>query len=337
MIWGFGKKKPPEAAPPPQAGAAPESAEARSGMFGKLFEGLRKSSSKLGDGITGAFVKRKLDQEALDELEEMLIASDMGAPAAAKIIAGFTEARFGREAGAGEIKQALAHEVAKLLAPREAPLDLAGPPKPRVVLMIGVNGSGKTTTIGKLCRLLSEAGAKVVVAAGDTFRAAAIEQLKVWADRAGAAFVAHGQGADAAGVAFEGLQRAQAEGADVLLIDTAGRLQNKAELMAELNKIVRALRKLDEDAPHETLLVLDATVGQNALSQVENFRSAAPLSGLIMTKLDGTARGGVLVAIAERHALPVHFVGVGEKAEDLQPFEAAAFARALVGLEEQQA
>ncbi|MBY0448470.1 MAG: signal recognition particle-docking protein FtsY, partial [Hyphomonadaceae bacterium] len=248
-------------------------------------------------------------------------------------IAGFREARFGKVAGESEIKEALATEVARLLKPREAPLDLTQPPKPRVVLMIGVNGSGKTTTIGKLCRVLSEAGAKVVVAAGDTFRAAAIEQLKVWADRSGATFVAQGQGADAAGVAFEGLKVAQAEKADVLLIDTAGRLQNKSELMAELNKIVRALRKLDDDAPHETLLVLDATVGQNALSQVENFRSAAPLSGLIMTKLDGTARGGVLVAIAERHALPVHFVGVGERPEDLQPFFAEAFARALVGLE----
>jgi len=302
-------------------------------LFGKLFDGLKKSSSKLGEGIGGAFVRRKLDQAALDDLEELLIASDMGAPAAAQIIAGFREARFGKVAGESEIKEALATEVARLLKPREAPLDLTQPPKPRVVLMIGVNGSGKTTTIGKLCRVLSEAGAKVVVAAGDTFRAAAIEQLKVWADRSGATFVAQGQGADAAGVAFEGLKVAQAEKADVLLIDTAGRLQNKSELMAELNKIVRALRKLDDDAPHETLLVLDATVGQNALSQVENFRSAAPLSGLIMTKLDGTARGGVLVAIAERHALPVHFVGVGEKPEDLQPFFAEAFARALVGLE----
>lgn len=332
MIWGFGKKKQPDA-PPENSPAAPVR-DAAPGLFGKLFDGLKKSSSKLGDGISGAFVKRKLDQEALEELEELLIASDMGAAAAGQIIAGFREARFGKEAAEAEIKHALAIEVAKLLKPREVPLDLTQPPKPRVVLMIGVNGSGKTTTIGKLCRALSQAGAKVVVAAGDTFRAAAIEQLKVWADRAGATFVAHGQGADAAGVAFEGLKIAQAQQADVLLIDTAGRLQNKAELMAELNKIVRALRKLDDDAPHETLLVLDATVGQNALSQVENFRSAAPLSGLIMTKLDGTARGGVLVAIAERHALPVHFVGVGERPEDLQPFQAEAFARALVGLEE---
>lgn len=335
MIWGFGKKKqaegPPEALPP-QPAAEPVQ-EGSSGLFGKLFDGLRKSSSKLGEGISGAFIKRKLDQEALDDLEELLIASDMGASAAAQIIAGFREARFGKVASEAEIKEALAAEVAKLLKPREAALNLTDPPKPRVVLMIGVNGSGKTTTIGKLCRQLSQAGAKVVVAAGDTFRAAAIEQLKVWADRSGASFVAHAQGADAAGVAFEGLKVAQAERADVLLIDTAGRLQNKGELMAELSKIVRALRKLDDDAPHETLLVLDATVGQNALSQVEHFRSAAPLSGLIMTKLDGTARGGVLVAIAERHALPVHFVGVGEKPDDLQPFQAAAFARALVGLE----
>lgn len=320
MVWGFGKKTP----------AAPAPAEKEpGGMFGRLFEGLRKSSAKLGDGLTG---RRKLDQAALDELEETLIASDMGAAAAAKIIAGFAESRFGREVSEEEIKEALAVEIAKLLKPREAPLDLTGPPRPRVVLMVGVNGSGKTTTIGKLCRQLSEDGASVVVAAGDTFRAAAIEQLQVWADRSGAGFVSHGQGADAAGVAFAGLEEARRRNADVVLIDTAGRLQNKDELMAELPKIVRALRKLDDDAPHETLLVLDATVGQNALSQVESFRLAAPLSGLIMTKLDGTARGGVLVALAEKHALPVHFVGVGEKAEDLQPFKAEAFARALVGL-----
>lgn len=320
MIWGFGKSKKDS---PPEAGQ---------GLLGRLVDGMRKSSTRLGEGLASAFTKRTLDQAALDELEELLIASDMGAPAAAKIITGFAATRFGREADAQEIKEALAIEIAAILRPRQIALDLVSAPHPRVVLMVGVNGSGKTTTIGKICHLLSDAGAKVVVAAGDTFRAAAIEQLQVWADRAGAGFVSQGQGADAAGLAFDALEQAQASGADVLLIDTAGRLQNKAELMAELAKLVRALRKRDEDAPHETLLVLDASVGQNALSQVESFRTAAPLTGLIMTKLDGTARGGVLVAIAERHALPVHFIGVGERAEDLQPFNAEAFARALVGL-----
>ena len=211
-------------------------------------------------------------------------------------------------------------------------LDLDAGPKPRIVLVIGVNGSGKTTTIGKLANNLSDAGAKVVIGAADTFRAAAIEQLQVWAERAGAGFVNAKQGADAAGVAFETVKRAKDESADVALIDTAGRLQNKSELMAELPKIVRAIRKLDEDAPHETLLVLDATVGQNALSQVESFRSVTEITGLVMTKLDGTAKGGVLVAFAQRHAIPIHFIGVGEKAEDLQPFDANSFARALVGL-----
>jgi fused signal recognition particle receptor len=200
------------------------------------------------------------------------------------------------------------------------------------VLVIGVNGSGKTTTIGKLAKRLSDAGGKVVIGAADTFRAAAIEQLQVWAERAGASFVTSTQGADAAGVAYETVARAKADGADVALIDTAGRLQNKSELMAELAKIVRVMRKLDEDAPHETLLVLDATVGQNALSQVESFRSVTEITGLVMTKLDGTAKGGVLVALAQRHAIPIHFIGVGEKAEDLQPFEATSFARAMVGL-----
>lgn len=324
MIWGFGKKKPE---PPPVAAPQPGSS-----LLGRLFDGLKKSSSRLGEGLASAFVKRTLDQAALDELEDLLIASDMGAPAAAKIIAGFAAKRFGREADAREIKEALAFEIAAILRPRQIALDLTAPPRPRVVLMVGVNGSGKTTTIGKMCHLLSDAGAKVVVAAGDTFRAAAIEQLQVWAGRANAGFVSHGQGADAAGLAYDALVQAQESGADVLLIDTAGRLQNKSELMAELAKLVRALRKRDDDAPHETLLVLDATVGQNALSQVESFRATAPLTGLIMTKLDGTARGGVLVAVAERHALPVHFIGVGEQAADLQPFDAEAFARALVGL-----
>jgi fused signal recognition particle receptor len=256
----------------------------------------------------------------------------MGAPAAARIAGALADQRFSRENGEVEAREALAAEVTRILKPREAELDLTQDPKPRIVLVIGVNGSGKTTTIGKLANNLTNAGATVVIGAADTFRAAAIEQLKVWSDRASASFVTSTQGADAAGVAFETVKRAKEEGADVALIDTAGRLQNKSELMAELAKIIRVMRKVDEDAPHETLLVLDATVGQNALSQVESFRAVTEITGLVMTKLDGTAKGGVLVALAQRHAIPIHFIGVGEKAEDLQPFEASAFARALVGL-----
>jgi fused signal recognition particle receptor len=298
-----------------------------------LLEGLKKSSTKLADGVTGVFTKKKLDQDTLDALEELLISADMGASAAARIIQGLAKDRFDKEISDQDLKAALAEEIAAILAPREATLDLNTGPRPRVVVVIGVNGSGKTTTIGKICALLQGAGAKVVVGAADTFRAAAIEQLQVWADRAGAHFVAKGQGSDAAGVAYEAVAAGKAQDADVVLIDTAGRLQNKTELMAELVKIIRVIRKIDPDAPHETLLVLDGTVGQNALSQVEAFRAATDITGLIITKLDGTAKGGALVAIADRHALPIHFVGVGERAEDLQPFDARAFARALVGLE----
>jgi fused signal recognition particle receptor len=319
MIWGlFGKKD--------------KTGEAQPEQTKGLFDGLRKSSNKLAESIASVFTKEKLDDAGIAELEEMLISSDMGAAAAARISAALADQRFSKENGAAEAREALAGEVARILKPREATLDLTAGPKPRIVLVIGVNGSGKTTTIGKLAKNLTDAGARVVIGAADTFRAAAIEQLKVWADRSGAAFVASTQGADAAGVAFETVKRAGEENADVALIDTAGRLQNKSELMAELAKIIRVMRKIDEDAPHETLLVLDATVGQNALSQVENFRAVTEITGLVMTKLDGTAKGGVLVAVAQRHAIPIHFIGVGEKAEDLQPFDAERFSRALVGL-----
>jgi fused signal recognition particle receptor len=322
MIWGlFNKTKKPDE----------QAREERAEKHG-LLDGLRKSSAKLTESFASIFTKEKLDADAIAELEEALIASDMGASAAARIAGALTDKRFSKENGAAEARAALAEEVARVLKPREAALDLTQDPKPRIVLVIGVNGSGKTTTIGKLAHNLNAAGAKVVIGAADTFRAAAIEQLQVWAERAGAAFVSSMQGADAAGVAYETVARAKAEHADVALIDTAGRLHNKTELMAELAKIVRVMRKLDEDAPHETLLVLDATVGQNALSQVENFRSVTDITGLVMTKLDGTAKGGVLVALAQRHAIPIHFVGVGERAEDLQPFDAEAFARALVGV-----
>ncbi|MEJ0058901.1 MAG: signal recognition particle-docking protein FtsY [Terricaulis sp.] len=319
MIWKvFGNKDAPAA---PDANA-----------LTRLFDGLKKSSSKLADGVTSVFTKKQLDQPALDALEELLIASDMGAPAAARITASLAQGRFDKEISDVELRTALADEIAVVLRPRQARLDLSNGPKPRIVLVIGVNGSGKTTTIGKLSALLQAGGAKVVIGAADTFRAAAIEQLEVWAKRSGADFVASTQGSDAAGVAYEAAARAKAINADVALIDTAGRLQNKTELMAELSKIVRAIRKVDEDAPHETLLVLDATVGQNALSQVESFRSVTEITGLVMTKLDGTAKGGVLIAVAQRHAIPIHFIGVGEKAEDLQPFDASAFARAMVGV-----
>lgn len=345
MVWGlFGKKKEPakeqgpvaeaaapviEVAPPP----TPPAKALEPGLFGRLFSGLAKSSAKLVDGVTGVFTKKTLDQATLDELEELLIKSDMGAPAAAKITAAIAKDRFNKEISEPEIKEALADAIADLLKGREARLDLREPPTPRIVLVIGVNGSGKTTTIGKICALLSQHGAQVVVGAADTFRAAAIDQLRVWAERSGADIIARPQGADAAGVAYDCVRLAQERGADVALIDTAGRLGNKTELMSELAKIVRAIQKIDEYAPHETLLVLDATVGQNALQQVEAFRSAANVTGLVMTKLDGTAKGGVLVAIAEQHALPIHFIGVGESAGDLQVFEARSFARALVGLE----
>jgi fused signal recognition particle receptor len=239
--------------------------------------------------------------------------------------------RFDKEISENEIKQALASEIESVLAPREQIVDFSDGPRPRVVLFVGVNGSGKTTTIGKIASKLKDQGAKALLVAGDTFRAAAIEQLTVWGDRAGIPVMSKPTGADAAGLVYEAIERARAENLDLVLVDTAGRLQNKAELMAELEKVVRVARKLDPEAPHDVILVLDATVGQNALSQVEAFRHTAGVTGLVMTKLDGTAKGGVLVAIAEAHDLPIHFIGVGEGADDLRPFSAHAFSRALVG------
>ena len=257
----------------------------------------------------------------------------MGAKAAAKITKNLAKDRFDKEVSDEEIRTALAEEVEAILAPREVHVDFADGPKPRIVLFVGVNGSGKTTTIGKIASKLKAQGAKALLVAGDTFRAAAIEQLTVWGDRAGIPVLAKAPGADAAGLIYEAVEKARAENLDLVLVDTAGRLQNRAELMDELSKILRVVRKLDPDAPHDVFLVLDATVGQNALSQVEAFRHTARVTGLVMTKLDGTAKGGVLVAIAEAHALPIHFVGVGESADDLQPFSAKTFSRALVGLE----
>lgn len=310
-----------------------EEATPKLGWFGRLKQGLSRSASALGDQITGLFTKRKLDQDALDELEETLIGADLGVTTAARIVQDIARTRFDKEVTSEEIRAALAESLAPILKPVEKPLDLDGP-KPQVVLVVGVNGVGKTTTIGKIAQRSREAGRKVVMAAGDTFRAAAVEQLSIWSQRTGATIVKGETGADAAGLAFEALSKAREEGADLLLIDTAGRLHNKADLMQELAKIVRVIKKQTPEAPHHVLLVLDATTGQNAVNQVATFKEICNVTGLVVTKLDGTARGGVLVAIADKFGLPVHFVGVGETAADLQPFSADAFARALAGLEQ---
>ena len=299
-----------------------------------FLERLKTSLSKTGLGEI--LTKNKLDAAAVAELEEALIRADMGAGQAKKIAGAVAKNRYDAEISESELRSELAREITVLLAPIQKPLVMDENKKPFVILVAGVNGTGKTTTIGKMAKRLAEEGAKVTVAAGDTFRAAAIEQLRVWADRAKAQFVATKTGGDAAGLAFEALEKARANGSDILLIDTAGRLQNKAGLMAELEKIVRVIRKLDASAPHATLLVLDATTGQNAISQVEAFGQTVPLTGLVMTKLDGTARGGILVALAGRFGLPVHYIGVGEGEDDLQAFVAADFANALVGAGEQK-
>lgn len=305
-----------------------------SSWFSRLKAGLARSSSRIGEGIAGIFTKRKLDDAALEELEELLISADLGVGPAAKLTAQLAKSRFGSDVSPEEIRGALAEEVAKLLEPVALPLEPDLSKYPHVVLVVGVNGSGKTTTIGKLAKYYSEKGLKVVLAAGDTFRAAAIEQLQIWGERTGCEVVAGKQGGDAAGLAFDALQKAQAARADLLLIDTAGRLHNKENLMAELQKIIRVIRKLDPEAPHDVLLTLDATIGQNALQQVATFKDLVDVTGLVVTKLDGSARGGVLVALAEKFGLPVHAVGVGEGADDLRPFEARAFARSLMGLED---
>ncbi|MBN8907534.1 MAG: signal recognition particle-docking protein FtsY [Rhodospirillales bacterium] len=301
------------------------------GFFSRLKEGLSRSTQKLGGGITAVFKKRRLDDEALEELEDLLLAADLGVDAAQRVIAAFRRSRFGKEVTDEEIKDALAEEIAAILGPVAKPLELDPALRPHVVLVVGVNGTGKTTTIGKLAQQYQEQGKRAVMVAGDTFRAAAVEQLQVWGQRTGTPVVAGGQNADPAGLAFDALVKAQAEGADVLLIDTAGRLHNKAALMEELRKIIRVLRKHDPSAPHSVLLVLDATTGQNAVQQVKVFKEMVDVTGLIVTKLDGSARGGIVIALAETFGLPVHAVGVGEKAADLRAFDANDFARGLVG------
>jgi fused signal recognition particle receptor len=300
------------------------------GFVSKLGQGLSRSSTKLASGLA-IFNKKKIDDEMLEDLEDLLITSDLGASVAARVTQNLAKERFDKEVSSEEIRLALADEIETVLKPHEQIVDFSDGPRPRVVLFVGVNGSGKTTTIGKIASKLTEQGAKALLVAGDTFRAAAIEQLTVWGERAGIPVMSKPTGADAAGLVFEAIEQAKAEDLDLVLVDTAGRLQNKAELMDELEKIVRVVKKLDPLAPHDVILVLDATVGQNALSQVEAFKNTAGVTGLVMTKLDGTAKGGVLVAIAEAHDLPIHFIGVGESAEDLKPFSAQGFARALVG------
>jgi fused signal recognition particle receptor len=298
-------------------------------LFERLKEGLSKSKGTLG--LANALLNKKLDAATLAELEDALIKADAGAAQAATIVQGVGQGRYDSMVSDYDLRQILADEILKFLSPIEKPFVTAGAQKPFVVLVAGVNGTGKTTTIGKIAKRLAREGKTVVMAAGDTFRAAAIEQLKVWGERTGAEVVAGKTGGDAAGLAFEALEKARAKNADVLLIDTAGRLQNKAGLMAELEKIVRVLRKLDESAPHAVLLVLDATTGQNAISQVEAFKGVAPLTGLVMTKLDGTAKGGILIALAAKFGLPVHYIGVGEGEDDLHVFDAKNFAKALTG------
>jgi fused signal recognition particle receptor len=337
------KKPAPEMAAPvkeivealaPEPEAEPEPVK-KKGWFSRLREGLSKTSSKLTENITAIFTKRKLDSEMLQELEDALIQADLGVDMAIRITEEVARGRYDTEIAPEEVRAVLGAEVAKVLEPMARPLELDSANRPHVILVVGVNGTGKTTTIGKLSHQFAQARKSVVIAAGDTFRAAAVDQLQIWGDRTGAPVVSGKEGADAAGLAYDALEQARERDADVLLIDTAGRLQNKTDLMEELAKIVRVVKKLDESAPHSVLLVLDATTGQNAVSQAQAFQEIAGVTGIIMTKLDGTARGGILVAIAEKFALPIHAIGVGETVEDLQPFDAYDFASAIAGAAEQ--
>lgn len=303
----------------------------RKSLFKRMKEGLTRSTRAMSDGVTGIFTKSKLDSETLQDLEDLLVTSDLGLDVAVEITEAVAKDRYDKEVSPEEVRTILAGEVARILSPVEYPFRIDAAKKPFITLVVGVNGAGKTTTIGKIASKTKAEGKSVMLAAGDTFRAAAIEQLSVWGERVGAPVVKTKVGGDAAGLAFEAVERAKNEDTDLLMIDTAGRLQNKTDLMAELEKVIRVIRKLDETAPHATLLVLDATTGQNALNQVEVFTKMAGVTGLVMTKLDGTARGGILVAIARKFGLPVHMIGVGEGIDDLQDFSADAFAKALTG------
>ena len=324
--------EPPELPVIPEPPVVAEAPAPRLSWFQRLKAGLSRSSSAITDGIASVFTKRKLDAATLEEFEDLLIQADLGVATASAITEALAKGRFDKEIEGDEVKAILAEEVSRVLTPVARPLVIDGARKPHVILVVGVNGTGKTTTIGKLAAKFRAEGRSVMLAAGDTFRAAAVEQLKIWGQRTGASVIARATGADAAGLAFDALKEAQANGTDVLLIDTAGRLQNRAELMAELEKIIRVIKKHDPSAPHTVLLTLDATTGQNALSQVEIFGRTAGVTGLVMTKLDGTARGGILVAIAAKFGLPIHFIGVGEGVDDLEPFEANDFARAIAGI-----
>jgi fused signal recognition particle receptor len=317
----------------PDTPPAPEP-EVKLTWYQRLSRGLSRSSKELSTSITGIFTKRKLDEDTLQELEDVLIRADLGMETAIRITDTLSSGRYGKDVSDEEVRAIMRTEIEKVLGPVAKPLELDLKHKPHVILVVGVNGTGKTTTIGKLAAKLRAANLNVWLAAGDTFRAAAIEQLHVWGQRTGSPVVSNKIGADAAGLAFDAFEKAKAAGADVLIIDTAGRLQNRTELMDELAKIVRVLGKLDPEAPHTVLQTLDATTGQNALSQVEIFRNVAGVNGLVMTKLDGTARGGILVAIAAKHKLPVYFIGVGEQIADLEPFSAKDFASAIAGTQQ---
>lgn len=325
----------PSIAPPASdAGPAEDpvaSANSSKSWFQRLKSGLTRTSSKLSDGISGIFTKRKLDGATLEDLEDLLIQADLGVETSGRIIDRIAKGRFEKGISAGEVREILASEVEQVLVPVAKPLIISNVNRPHVILVVGVNGGGKTTTIGKLAARFKSEGKSVLLAAGDTFRAAAVEQLKVWGERTGCEVVSGSLGSDASGLAYEAIRRAKQAGADVLIVDTAGRLQNKQALMEELEKVTRVIKKVDPEAPHDVLLVLDATTGQNALQQVEIFGKRAGVTGLVMTKLDGTARGGILVAIAAAHRLPIHAVGVGESVDDLQPFQAREFANAIAG------
>ena len=308
-----------------------EESTERQGFFSKIRLGLSRSANALTGNLSGLFNKKKLDAETVSELQNALVRADVGSIRAANIAAAVAKGRYDTDISETELRSVLAGQIASILRPVQGELLIDRTRKPFVILVVGVNGTGKTTTIGKLSSRYTRQGLRVMLVAGDTFRAAAVEQLQIWGERIGADVYTRGPGADAAGLAFDALVEARKNAVDVLLIDTAGRLQNKTDLMAELTKIVRVLKKLDADAPHSVLLVLDATVGQNAISQLETFRAAIPVTGLVMTKLDGTAKGGILIALSDRFELPIAFIGVGEGQEDLQPFDARAFAEALTG------
>ncbi len=324
-MWFFGKNKKTEKEHSAQVD--PQPAE---GLLKKLSDGLSRSSNKISEGITGIFTKKKLDRETLEQLEELLITADLGPQTAHRLVTAIAKDRFEKDISPEEVRQALAGEIAAILSLAEKPL-YQNTAQPFVILVAGVNGAGKTTTIGKLAQQFKDQGKTVILAAGDTFRAAAVQQLKVWGDRVGVPVVSKEEGADAAALAYEAVERAQAENADILLIDTAGRLQNKAHLMEELSKVVRVIKKKMPDAPHASVLVLDGTVGQNAHSQVEQFMQMIDITGLVVTKLDGTAKGGVVVSLVEKFGLPVHAIGIGEAVGDLRAFAAQDYADALTG------